>query len=530
MKQFLGSFIFLTALSVGWLQTPETRALAAYTRAETLYLSGGESSNPEYYDPATSRNWNEESVFTGLFTLDPQMRLIPDLVERWDVKNGTMYTFSLRKNAFFHDGKPVTAKDVAYSWERAADPKTDSSTVLTYLGDIVGLQAMHDGEADHISGLRIVDDYTLEVTIDAPKPYFLYKLTYPTAFIVDRQNVESGSDWYRHPNGTGPYKLRQWDSMKQIIYERNEKFYLRLPAIRYIVVQLYTGIPARLYESGSVDIAPLYSYDVPRMTDPANPLSQELTTGVDLCTSYVVLNTNLPPFDDIKVRQAFSMAVDRQQYVDLVSNNTVLPATGLYPPGLPGRRDGLPGLPYHPEEARRLLSESKYASGNFPKVIFSEDGYGSYIRPGVSALIAMWKKNLGISVTVENLAPDRSLDSWPTSKHSNIMAAGWCADYPDPENFADALFHTDSYFNAGSYSNLELDALLKSARTESDLQKRLTLYQQAEDIIIKDAPVVFLSHSMSYVLVKPYIRGYVLTPISIPIERYLSIDVSKLKK
>ena len=140
------------------------------------------------------------------------MNLTPDLAESWDVSaDGTVYTFHLRQNAKFHDGKPVTANDVVYSWERAASPDLASDTALTYLGDIVGIQEIANGQADHASGLVALDDHTLQVTIDAPKPYFLYKLTYPTAFILDKENVESGEEWYRQPNGTGPYRLKEWN-------------------------------------------------------------------------------------------------------------------------------------------------------------------------------------------------------------------------------------------------------------------------------------------------------------------------------
>ena len=129
-----------------------------------------------------------------------------------------------------------------YSWERAADPKTDSDVVLTYLGDIVGVREKRDGHADHIQGLQALDDHTLQVTIDAPKPYFLMKLTFGSTAIVDRENVESGADWYRQPNGTGPYKLIRWEPFKEQIYEANPDFYLGPPPIRYVIVQLFAGV------------------------------------------------------------------------------------------------------------------------------------------------------------------------------------------------------------------------------------------------------------------------------------------------
>ena len=185
-----------------------------------LVLNGGESFNPRDYDPATTYSSGDKLAFSGLVSFDPQLNLTPDLAESWELSaDGMTYTFHLRQNAKFHNGRPVTAQDVIYSWERAANPNLQSVTVVTYLGDIVGVRDMAQGKADHIAGIKALDDHTLQVTIDAPKPYFLLKLTYPTSFVVDKDNVESGQDWYRHPNGTGPYKLTEWTSNDRIVYD-----------------------------------------------------------------------------------------------------------------------------------------------------------------------------------------------------------------------------------------------------------------------------------------------------------------------
>ena len=157
---------------------------------QALVLEGGESNNPRDYDPATTHGSGDKRVFSGLVSFDPHLNLTPDLAESWDVSaDGTVYTFHLRTNAKFHDGRPVTAQDVIYSWERAVGPALASETAVTYLGDIVGVKEMAAGKADHISGLQALDDHTLKVTIDAPKPYFLLKLTYPTAFVWTRPTL-----------------------------------------------------------------------------------------------------------------------------------------------------------------------------------------------------------------------------------------------------------------------------------------------------------------------------------------------------
>jgi ABC-type transport system substrate-binding protein len=493
---------------------------------QALVLEGGESTNPREYDPATTYGSGDKLVFSGLVSFDPKLNLTPDLAEKWDVSaDGTVYTFHLRANAKFHDGKPVTAQDVTYSWERAASPALHSDTVLTYLGDIVGIKEMAAGKADHAKGLVALDDHTLQVTIDAPKPYFLYKLTYPTAFILDKANVESGQEWYRHPNGTGPYRLMEWKSFESITYEANPDFYLGKPSIPYVVVQLYSGDSTRLYEDNKIDMTGLGIYDADRFMDPTEPLHGELLAGVGLCTGYIVFDTTRPPFDDVNVRKAFTMAFDRQKYIDVVMNGHALPAVGLYPPALPGFNLALKGLPYDPAQARQLLKQSKYGGpAGLPPIVFTDAGVGTHVGPDVAAMAEMWQQNLGVTITVENLEYNYFSDQIYSGNHGQLFSGGWCADYPDPENFADVLFHTGSPQNNGGYSNPQLDALLEQARVEQDVTKRIVLYQQAEQMIVDDAAVLFTTHPLSYQLVKPYVKGYVFTPIDIPIERYLWLD------
>ncbi|HSM71607.1 MAG TPA: peptide ABC transporter substrate-binding protein [Anaerolineales bacterium] len=489
---------------------------------QALVLEGGESTNPRTYDPHTTHGSGDKRIFSGLVAFDPQLNLTPDLAESWDVSNdGMTYIFHLRENAKFHNGRRVTAQDFVYSFERAASPELASDTALTYLGDIVGVREFSSGITDHIEGIEALDDSTLQITIDAPKPYFLLKLTYPTAFVLDRENVESGDDWYRRSNGTGPYKLIEWASFERKVYEANQDFYLGAPSIPYIVVNLYTGSSQRLYEAGDVDIGGVFSIE--RFTDPTEPLHNELRTGVSLCTGYVIFDLTQPPFDDANVRKAFSMAFNRQQYIDVVLDGHALPAQGVYPPGLPGFNIALKGLPYDPVQARELLQQSKYGA-DLPPIIFTDGGIGSRIGAGVAALADMWKKNLGVTITVENLEPNFYLDQVYSGNHGQLLSSGWCADYPDPENFADVLFHSSSNQNRGGYNNPKLDALLESARIEQDVTKRIEMYQQAEQMIVDDAAALFTVHWLSYELVKPYVQGYVLTPIDIPIERYMWLD------
>lgn len=509
--------------------TVEQPRLYGIPRDQALVLAGGESTNPRAYDPAT--DGGDRLLYSGLVSFDPQLNLIPELAASWDISpDGTVYTFHLRPDARFHNGKPVIVHDIIYSWERAADPKTDSNSVLTYLGDIVGVTERHAGKAAVISGLQALDDHTLQVTIDAPKPYFLQKLTYPVTFVVDRDNVESGPEWYRAPNGSGPYRLARWDSFKSMLYERNDDYYLEPAKIPYIIFQLYSGDPLRLYESGDIDITGIGGSSLPRFQDPAEPMHADLRDGVSLCTGMIIIDNQQPPFDDPKVRQAFSLAFDREKYIDIVTHNNALPARSPLPPGMSGYNNQLKGLPYDPEKARQLLAKSKYGGAEkLPPIVYTSSGHGSDAGGSVSALAQMWQQNLGITITVENLEPDKYYDLTHAGLHGQLFDGGWCADYPDPENFTDVLFHTGAQQNQSHYSNPQVDALLEQARTERDVNKRLQLYQQAEQLIVDDAPVIFTTHGLSHVLVKPYIVGYILNTIGVPLERYLSIDARKMK-
>ena len=500
-----------------------------FARDELLVVDSGETDNPLENDPATARSSGGfDLVFSGLVTYDRDMNLIPDLARGWVVSDdGRVYTFHLQPGAVFHNGRPVTADDVVYSWERAAAEAAGSDTVMIYLGDVQGVREMHDGSADHIRGLTVVDAHTLRVTLTQPVPYFLLKLTYPTTFIVDRENVERGGNWWLTPNGTGPFRFTRQVTREYRQYERFEAFYGEKPQIKSILHLLYQGTSLQLYENGRIDYAFVGGRNLTRFTDPSEPLSGQLKTTVRLCTGYFTMDTTLPPFDDVKVRQAFAMAVDKEKYARLIGRNGVLPAAGLYPPALPGYDREFKGLEFDPEKARALLSESRYGRGDMPPVTISTSSYGNSVPEGISALAQMWEENLGITVTIQNIDPDYYQDVLESDRHGQLISEGWCADYPDPENFADVLFHSGNDMNRANYSNPGLDRLLEDARVEPDPVKRMAMYSRAEKIIVNDAPAIFLTHSKVYVLVKPYLQGFEPRPMNIPEERYMRIDASK---
>ena len=456
-------------------------------------------------------------IFTGLVSLDRDLQIQPELAAGWQVsEDGLVYTFYLRKNAVFHNGRPVTAQDVIDSWERAADPATGSDTAGTYLGDIVGVNEKLAGEAASISGLRALDEYTLEVRLRQPVVYFLAKLAYPVTFVVDRENVDE-PDWERRPNGTGPFTLQTWRDDDVIILEPNDNYYLEPAYVRNLVFLLGPGLPLSMYEKGEIDLVGIGGDTLERLRDPNEPLAEELQTAVSMCTSTIGLNARKPPFDDARVRQAFNYALDRERLLNTFSRGNALLAEGPLPPGMPGY-GGLEGEGYtfDPQKARQLLAEAGYADpADLPPLTYTTSGYGD-AGAYVTAVISLWQETLGVTIEPLVIDPFIYFDELYGGNTGNFFTSGWCADYPDPQNFLDVLYHSESQQNLGGFSDPQLDALLEKARVEKDVARRLAMYQEAERMIVREAPAVFVSHGITAVLVKPYLEGYVLTPIGIP--------------
>ena len=466
-------------------------------------------------------------VFGGLVTIEPNLQIVPDLAERWAKSpDGKVYTFHLRRDAKFHDGKPVTAEDVRWSLERAADPLTESTVADQYLGDIVGVKDKLNGDAQTISGVRVIDEHTIELTIDAPKSYFLAKLTYPTAFVVDRENVEANPrTWFRTPNGTGPFKLTRYDLSETMILSRNENYHLGPANLDEVELILSGGIGMLMYENDEIHITGVGLADLDSLLEPSHDLNSELMQAPpSFSVSYIGLNVDEPPLDDRKVRQALNLAINKEEIANIVLADLVVPANGILPPGFPGYNPNLQGYEYDPVRARQLLEESKYGNDleNFPPINLTSAGsFGANVSLDMEVVQQMWERNLGITVGFQQTEFATFLKDLHR-KRFQMYDTGWIADYPDPENFLDLLFHSESSNNHMNYRNDDVNTLLLQARTEPDQATRYRLYNQIEQMIIDDAPWIPLWFSGdSYLLLKPSVHDYYLTPLIIPRLRYV---------
>ncbi len=468
-------------------------------------------------------------LFSGLVTLNTDLELVPDIAERWEISaDGLQYTFYLRPNAKFHDGKPVTAQDFKWSIERAAAPETASPVADTYLNDIVGALDYIKGDATEISGIRVVDDTTLSITVDQPKAYFLAKLTYPTAFVVDRATVEAGGrGWTDNPNGTGPFRLKEYKIGERIVLERNEHFYREPAKVDTILLNLAGGQSMAMYENDEIDITGVSLFDLERVLDPNEPLNKELVVAPpDFSISYIGFNTSMAPFDDPKFRQALNHAIDKELIATEVLSDLVVPAFGILPPGFPGYNENLVGLRHDKELAQRLLNESNYADAESrPRIVITVPGTGGTIGLDLEVVIEMWRQVLGVEVEIQQVEWATYLEDLNDAKFQAYAGLGWQADYPDPQDFLDILFHTDSALNHGAYSNLELDAILERARTQQDPLERISEYRRAEEIIVEDGAWVPLWYTGErHLLLKPHVHGYRVTPMIVPKLREVRIN------
>lgn len=485
--------------------------------------------DPLFLDPAVAQDAGSAAyiveIFSGLVRLDKDLKVQPDIAESWDVSpDGKTYTFHINKSATFQDGRPVSADDVKYSFERALSPDTASIVAENFLGDIVGAKDVSRGRATEISGLKVINDTTVSLTLDAPKQYFLYKLTYPTAFLVDHRQIESNPKrWTQKPNGTGPYKLKEWKLGDRIVLEAYDGNVLGAPKLKSIRFDLSGGSSLVAYQDGDIDITGVGLDDLERIQDPSDPLNKEYQTVDRQSVDYIGFNTNVPPFDDENVRKAFAMSVDRQKIADVVLKGAIPVANGILMPGVPGYTAADKTYPYDPAQAKQLIAQSKYAN-NMPEITLAESGAGATVGPTTEAIVQFWKDNLGIDVKIQQAESGTFFGDIDQGRYQ-MFHLGWIMDYPDPEDVLDILFYSKSRQNNTRYNNADVDAKLEQARVEPDTEKRLSIYQDVEKTLIQQAVWMPMFFDRTHALVKPYVKDFTFPPMVI--ERYRDVTVDR---
>ena len=464
-------------------------------------------------------------IFGGLVTLDLDLNVVPDIAESWEVFDGGMrYVFHLRDDVVFHkSGRRVTAQDFKFSLERAADPVNNSPTATLYLGSVVGLEEKFDGAADEVAGVKVIDEQTLEITLKEPIGYFLQALTYPVAFVVDQQQIENDPrNWTRSPNGTGPFRLKTFKPAEEIVLIPNDRYHLGKPFLDQVVFELSGGSLLTRYQNDEIHVGVVPLLDLEAVKAGNSDLSEEYRPASQMALSYLGLNVNQAPFDDIKVRQAMAMAIDREVINEVLLFNAFRVADGILPPEMPGYSESISSFPYDVAAAQALLAESSYAGG-MPRIILTYAGVGGDPPDILQAFQQQWEQALGLEITLQATEYSAYLRELRRGTFQ-MYAAGWIADYPDPEDFLAKLFHGDSPQNELGYRNLEVDALLDAAKIEPDQAVRFDMYAQAEAMIIEDAAVIPTFWPVDHNLVKSCVKGWAATSLTVPKFRFISIS------
>jgi len=476
---------------------------------------------PATLDPTHSFDafsvWCINQLFSGLVQLTPEDELLPDIARSWEMLDeGRKYIFHLRDDVVWSDGEPLTAADFKSAWKRTLSPENDKG-LPEILFDINNAKKYREGFLDDLEalGVNAVDDYTLEVDLEGPSNCFLQIMALGISKPVPRHIVQRFGDDWSDPETlvtNGPFRLKSLIDDKELIFERNDSYHGQFGGNIYRVDLIRTSDEEAIamYERGELDIINPYSHlSIPEGTRMIQLHPDEYISMPAPSTYYLVFDAAKPPFDDVRVRQALVLAVDRPAAIDRMAQGIVFPATGgMVPTGIIGHVPGI-ALPYDPELARARLSEAGYPEGGglSPMEVVALDS--SLARELLDYFSAQWQEILGLTVSVQFRNYATYFEQIEITRPSMWMT-GWTADYPDPDSF----LRYDPWLQQSGWRNEQYESLIQEARRITNQESRMGLYQKAEQILVDEAPVVPIHYGRQQVLIKswvPRMRASIIT-------------------
>jgi oligopeptide transport system substrate-binding protein len=483
-------------------------------------LHWGNASEPQSLDPHRSEGTPDSNIqrdlFEGLINELPNGDLIPGAAASWEISDDLLtYNFNLRREARWSNGDPVTAEDWVYSLQRSLDPKTLSRYTFI-LSPILNADAIAAGELPSSQlGVRAIDDYTLEIKLEGPTPYFLGLLTHSMAYAVHRPSIEAHGDRFTRPGNlvtNGAFVLDDWVVQSYVKLVRNPHYWDNADTILdevWFYVTEDQSAELRRYRADELDI----TYTVPKrqMDWIRDNLGDEMAFAPYLGSYYYSFNTTRPPFkDNPDLRRALSLAINRDIITRDITNAGEIPAYGLVPAvnGYVGQQ--MPEAAWTQDqreaEARRLYAEAGYSAANPLRTEIMYNTQEDHRRIAV-AIAAMWQQVLGVEASILNQEWKVFLDTKRQKIDTQVVRNGWIGDYNDANSFAELLLSTSGLNDAG-YASPEYDALVRAASREGDLVRRADLLQQAEAVMLEDMPVLPIYFYVTSRLVKPWIGGY----------------------
>ncbi|MCY7374915.1 MAG: peptide ABC transporter substrate-binding protein [Pyrinomonadaceae bacterium] len=536
------------------------------------YVSGPE---PESLDPQIGTGQVEQRIylalFEGLVEYDPQtLEPIPAIAERWETNaDSTEFTFYLRKNAKWSNGEPITARDFVYTMRRGLDPELASrgasqayyiKNAKAYNEGAVFVQNAETGEfltdaEANVSarlilpgtekkraalleknpplaqesagktfvpvrgedlGVEAVDDYTVKISLTQPVPFFVKILPYNLFRFVPEKSIEQfGAKWTQPENivTSGAFKLKEWSPYDQIVVEKNPNYWdagsVRLERIEFYPVE-DQGTMMNLYKAGYIDAT--YNRSVPRGWLFSIEKKLDYQDALEASIEYYIINTTAPPMNDVRVRQAFAMAIDKRLITVLRRNSK--PSSTLIPTNIFKDYPTAQTTNFNPEAAQKLLAEAGYrdAAGNYDASKFPiEEVAITYNTSAGNKFVAeivqsQWKQNLGLTVPLKNMEAKTFFSATAKLEYKGFARFGYAADYVDPYNFL-SILAADGGDNGTGWKDERYNKLLDVANRTLDNQKRLQLLAEAESLLLSEQPIIPLTTASTNWLKKPYIKG-----------------------
>ena len=518
-KKSLVAAGILTALIAGNVAAAVVPAGVQLAEKQTLVRNNGsevQSLDPHKIEGVPESNISRD-LFEGLLISDVDGKPSPGVAEKWDNKDFKVWTFHLRKDAKWSDGTPVTAQDFVYSWQRLANPNT-ASPYASYLqyGHIVNIDDIIAGKKPVTDlGVKATDDHTFEVTLSEPVPYFYKLLVHSSVSPVPKAAVEKYGDKWTQPANivtNGAYKLKDWVVNERIVLERNTNYWDNAKT----VINQVTYLPissevtdVNRYRSGEIDMT-YNNMPIELFQKLKKEIPNEVHVDPYLCTYYYEINNQKAPFNDVRVRTALKLAMDRDIIVNKVKNQGDLPAYSFTPPYTDGAKLVEPewfkwSQEKRNEEAKKLLAEAGYTAEKpltFDLLYNTSDLH----KKLAIAAASIWKKNLGANVKLENQEWKTFLDTRHQGNY-DVSRAGWCADYNEPTSFLNMVL-SDSSNNTVHYKSPAFDKLIADTLKVTDEAQRSELYSKAEQQLDKDSAIVPVYYYVNARLVKPWVGGY----------------------
>jgi len=477
------------------------------------------STNPTTLDPALITDVTggliAAKLFNGLVRFNDRLEIVPDIAGSWKISSDhRTYTFMLRRGFFFSSGREVTARDFQYSFERVLDPRT-KAPITWALDRINGAKDVIAGRTRHAYGIRVIDDRTLSITLERPFGPFLSLLGMTTAYVVPREEVERlGADFGSHPSGSGPFTLAEWKHGQSLTLVARGDYPEGRPRLAGIT---YRVIPEDLtavmeFETGGLDALLIPASEYRRYT--TDPKWRGRIFGKPgLNCYYLGMNCSRPPFNDVKVRQAMNMAIDRKRLLETVYEKRGVLAAGPVPPPLwkygQGPKDG-DGYRYDPEEAKQKVREAGLEGKRIRIYISAEAEVLDILE-----VIQQYLSRAGLKADIVQL--DWSAYKEALNKgEADAFWLSWWSDYPDPENFFYPMFHSVNRGPAGNrawFSDTAVDRLIEQAQSTVDERERYRLYQKTNARVVQDAPWVFMWHRSDFFVVQPRVQDFRIYPI-----------------